>query len=57
MAMWDDVPSEHERRIFGLSRFSRRVGFGKKPALLAGGDVIIFKEEASAFFGTPLIVF
>ncbi len=34
MAMWDDVPSEHERRIFGLNRFSRRVGFGKKPALL-----------------------
>ena len=34
MAIWNDVPSEHERRIFGLSRFSRRVGFGKKPALL-----------------------
>ncbi|MGA2720163.1 MAG: hydrolase, partial [Candidatus Acidiferrales bacterium] len=34
MAVWDDVISESDRRIFAAAGWGRRAGFGKRPAIM-----------------------
>jgi nicotinamidase-related amidase len=34
MAIWDDLLSEHEREVYGGAGYEKRIGFGKRPALL-----------------------
>lgn len=34
MATWDDTLTEHDKKVFALSGFGKRAGFGQRPALL-----------------------